>query len=135
MPTVRQLLPHVPDDDLTKTQSWVSLRQKRIILSAVGDDGIFTFITRIAFERTAKFIQDNDIQSYDPSKFNLLIDFIRNGTDPRVDRSSSICNEPRATSGVQCKTPSTASVPSSDGKSSQRRGRKQSKQTEKGKGN
>lgn len=128
MPTIRTLIPTLdPSDSYTKVQCDVSLRDKRTILSAVADDGIYTFIMAHTFSRLATFIRLHDIKSYDSSSRERLLEFIRNGTDTCVDRAAVNSNEPRATSGLQYTSASTSSQPSS--LSPSRPKRKQGKET------
>lgn len=116
MPTIRSITPEIDQtlDQLTKVQVWVSLRDKRRILSAVGDDGVFTFVIRTQFQRLAQFIKDNDINSFDPSGFDRFVNFVRNGTDSRPDRVAAVFDDTRATTRsehkVQAVTGSTGRV-------------------------
>jgi len=102
MPTIKTFTPTIAEgDELTKTQVWHSLRNKRIVQSAIGDDGVHTFVIATTYQRLADFIRANDIQSYDTTKFQLFIEFVRNGTDPRAARDAAVKHDAGATQSVQ----------------------------------
>lgn len=131
MPSIAQLIRaevNLTPEDFTKTQVNCSLRDKRIILSAVADDGIFTYIIRHAYKRTAAYIIANDIKSYDPAKFEQFLEFIRNGTDPRVDRHATDKHVAGATSSGKHEIPSAPSKLRSTREGSKGRSRKPTKE-------
>lgn len=124
MQTVRQLLSEkytITPGDETKTQSWVSLSDKRTILAAIGDDGIFTLITRVTYARLAEFIRSQSITAYDPQSHKRLLEFICDGTDPRVARNPIDRNEPGAAQSLQ--HPPTPTPCITSGASESRKGR------------
>jgi len=128
MPTIRTLIPTLDaSDSYTRVQCDVSLRDKRTILSAVADDGIYTFIMAHTFSRISTFIRLHDIKSYDSSQRERLLEFIRNGTDTCANRSAADIHESRTTQGLQHTAPSTSSKPSSPSAGGSKR--KQGKET------
>lgn len=94
-------MPPVEDEDLCKVQVWVSRRDKRAILSAVGDDGVFTFVIRTQFKRLANYVTTNDLKSYDPTDFDRFVNFVCNGSNTCVDRTATIQHESRTAKGLQ----------------------------------
>ena len=114
MPTIRQLTPTIlAPDEAVKIQCWVSLRNKRRCLSAVGDDGVFTFIISHALQQAADFIETNDIKSYDPASFDRFVSFIRDRTDSRPVGHSPVKHDAGAAKSVQHKDAPTPSQSSS----------------------
>ena len=91
MSTIRSVTPQIDQekDVSIKVQVWVSQRDKRTILSAVGDDGVFTFVIRTAFKRLADFVTTNDIKSYDPASFNRFKMFSTGFFSMRAKKSIS----------------------------------------------
>lgn len=132
MPSIRAFTPPVDTehDTLVKLQVWVSQNDKRTILSAIGDDGVFTFVIRTQFQRLTHFIRTNDLTSYNPADFTRLVEFVRNGTDTCVNRNAPAQHDTRTASGVQHKDAATKSQPVSTSSSRAPRVRKQ---TDKGK--
>lgn len=129
MPTIKTYTPKIDEgDELVKVQVWLSLRNKRRVQSAIGDDGVHTFVISTFYQRLAEFIIAHDIQSFDTTKFNLFVEFVRNGTDPRATRSAPNGDESGTAPGVQHKAPATKSKPRSLGQSSPRRIGQQAKQ-------
>lgn len=105
---MRQLIPPIaPGDELVKLQVWVSLRDKRRVLAAIGDDGVFTFITAYALHHAARFADTHTTVSYDPTSFTQFIEFIRDGTHPRADRPAVVVDEPGAVASSEHKAPPT----------------------------
>lgn len=126
MPTIRSLTPAVDqiNDSSTKVQVWVSQRDKRRILSAVGDDGVFTFVIRTTFQRLATYIKDNDINSFDPASFDKFVEFVRNGTAPCSHRPDGVLDDNGTVKSLQHPDASTPGRTSGASKSREGRIRK-----------
>ena len=129
MPTIRTFTPQVdPETDMqVKLQVWVSLRDKRTIMAAIGDDGIFTFVIRTQFKRLVNFIQKHDLTSYDPTSIARIVEFVRNGTDTCIDRPATAQHDTGAAKGVQHPDAPTPSKPSSVGTGGKTRVRSKTK--------
>lgn len=126
MPTIKQFaLPLDPGDELVKIQVWVSLKHKRRILSAVGDDGAYTFVISHAIKQASDFIANNDIHSYDTASFDKFVTFICNRTDTRALRDAPVQHELGAASGVQHPDATAKGKPVGVGKGGQGGERKQ----------
>lgn len=127
MPSIRSFTPPIDQetDSPVKLQVWVSQRDKRTILAAVGDDGVFTFVIRTQFQRLAEFIRTNDLTSYDNPDASLtrIVQFVRNGTDTRPDRPAATQHDTRAATRLQHKNASASSVASGTGSGSASGGR------------
>ena len=124
MSTIRQLLSETalaPGDEITKTQVWTSLKHKRALVGAVGDDGILTLVIRKAFERTYEFIKLHSVVSYDPDSHAALIDFVCNGTYPRPVGDAAGQPVPGGPADGEHAVAATARKPRSTGKGSPRR--------------
>lgn len=122
MPTPRSLFPPLrPGDELIRLNGNISLSDKRTVLAACADDGIFTLITTHAFKQTADFIRANNIVSYDPASFKLLTDFICNRTDPCAARTPPVVDDARTAPRVQRTSETIASIARRVGKSNSRR--------------
>jgi hypothetical protein len=113
MTSIRSQLPYASllDTDngspqLKKVQALVSADDKRTVLSALGgDDGILTFLIQHSFQRTASFIRQNKLNVYDSANHSRILDFIRNGSDPRPSGDAVVVDDSRAVTGN--KHPST----------------------------
>lgn len=102
MPTIRSLIPKVdPPDELVKLQVWVSLHNKRTVLSAIGDDGIYTLIIATRLQQVADYIKKHDITSFDPESHAKLLDFICNGTDTRAVGHSAVRHDTGTAKSIQ----------------------------------
>ena len=94
---------------LVKTQSLVSVDDKRTILAALGgDDGVFTLLIQTTFKRTADFIRQNHLNSYDTTNYARVLDFIRNGSDTRPPGNTPAHDDARPTQDSQRETAPTA---------------------------
>lgn len=127
MPSIRDLTPQIdPEKDvLVKLQVWVPQSEKRAILAAIGDDGAFTFVIRTTFQRLATYVRTNNLTAGSPSDFKLFVEFVRNGTDSRTDRSADVKHDTGTASRLQHQNASASSSPGSTGKSSEGRSGKQ----------
>lgn len=97
---------------LVKTQSLVSVDDKRTILAALGgDDGVFTLLIQTTFKRTADFIRANHLNSYDTTNYARVLDFIRNGSDTRPAGDAVTHHDPRPTQDSQRPTETASSKP------------------------
>lgn len=99
------------EDEICRIQAWVSLRDKRTILAAMGgDDSILSFIVQHAYSQTATFIRTHGLTAYDSAPDHAkLLDFIRDRTAPRATRDTA----PSAPAGPaeDCQ-PTAPSIPS-----------------------
>lgn len=121
--SLRGLLPynHLSEEHFGTVQTRVNNDDKRCVISALGgDNAILALIVQLAFKRTADFIRNNNLQIYDSANHARILDFIRNGTDPRATGEAPAYSNTTGSADNQPTSPSDASNPSTHGQGTTR---------------
>lgn len=102
---------HETGVEQVRLQALVSPHDKRTLLAAVGDDGIYTYFIAHALRRAANYIRTHDIDCTDIAKRQQLLDFLRYDADTQVARPVAGVDDAGGTARVQRKNARSKSVP------------------------